>query len=507
MKLRWRQHECILVSGMGILLLCSWCWRFAQAAPGQLRMLYELPFTDHNTSFNLYRNVVFPELLPALLVYLAWLFFYLYGIPKLLNKKKWGWLLLQLLMVTIIFSAAFMIAFYYREQWRYNYPGFSFFPVRGVSIHEQLDVRGVYLAVLSGCLLYGVYVLIREGIIRLIERRDGSEVYRALIVNRVTLFVVIYALIAFAAAVFHLVHDSYVIAFYYTFIIPAFALYLSNTYWLFPAKGSHAFNSQYFLTRLLLSSFLCSLLSLFSPFNQAPVLLVLGFWVFLLGVITPLNWLLFQQQKDKIVQLRGAQKAVAKSSADLQFLRSQINPHFLFNTLNTLYGTALEENSDRTAAGIQRLGDMMRFMLYENNLDFIDMKREMDYLNNYIALQKLRVAESPDILIETSIDDSSCHHRIAPMLLIPFVENAFKHGIHMDRKSWIHCKLACTGKEIHFTISNSMHPAETINPETEHGGIGNQNVKDRLKLIYPARHQLTITANGDVYMVNLIILP
>ena len=133
--------------------------------------------------------------------------------------------------------------------------------------------------------------------------------------------------------------------------------------------------------------------------------------------------------KNKILQLRGAEKALVKSKADLQFLRSQTNPHFLFNVLNTLYGTALQKKADRTSEGIQKIGDMMRFMRHENKLDLIEMRREVEYLENYIALQKLLTQSSPGIIIEDNIKGQNCKYKIAPMLLIPFVENAFKHGI------------------------------------------------------------------------------
>ena len=105
--------------------------------------------------------------------------------------------------------------------------------------------------------------------------------------------------------------------------------------------------------------------------------LVVLLWVLQLLITTPASWLNYQQKKDKILQLKGFENALAKSTADLQFLRSQINPHFLFNALNTLYGTALIEKSERTAEGIQKLGDMMRFMLHENMQDFIPMEKEI----------------------------------------------------------------------------------------------------------------------------------
>jgi len=492
---------------LATLLLGSYVWILYELAPGQLSLRYEQPFTSHRATFNLYRNVVLPDLLSGLLIYLCYLYFHFYGIPLFANKKKWGWFLLQIFTGIILISATLDIAAYYREEWQYTYAGFRFFPKPGYHSRQQLDIFGNLLAVMAGYLLFLVYIAIREGAIWLIERPDGKNVYRSLIINRITLFLIIYIIIPFTAAVFHLVHNGQLVIWYYSFVIPVFLLYMTNTYWLFPLKGSHPFFSVYFLSRLLVVSFLCSMLALLSPFNREPGFVLFSFWIFQLMILSPVSWLLYQQQKDRIVQLRGAQKELVKSTAHLQFLRSQINPHFLFNTLNTLYGKALQENAEGTAESVQRLGDMMRFMLYENTLDFIAMNREIDYLNNYIALQKMRIPLSPDMKIETSINAAGCHHLIAPMLLIPFVENAFKHGINLDRKSWISIRLDCTEKEIRFNVNNSLHPPGTDNLEKESGGIGNQNVMERLKLIYPGKHQVAITTNGDEYAINLIIFP
>lgn len=285
---------------------------------------------------------------------------------------------------------------------------------------------------------------------------------------------------------------------------------MSNTYWLFPLKGTRPFLSKPILTRLLLSTLLYTLPFIFLLSLSPYVFIGRAFlvcWLSQLFILTPITWLTFQQKKDKILALMGAQKELVKSKADLQFLRSQINPHFLFNVLNTLYGTALQENAERTAGGIQKLGDMMRFMLHENNLDFIDMSREIDYLENYIALQKLRTQSSPEIIIEENITGQNCNHKIAPMLLIPLVENAFKHGISLKEKSWIKINLACNEKEILFEVHNSMHLRQDNDPEKERPGIGFKNVVERLKLIYPGKHQITVNEDGKEFFVQLSIQP
>jgi LytS/YehU family sensor histidine kinase len=239
--------------------------------------------------------------------------------------------------------------------------------------------------------------------------------------------------------------------------------------------------------------------------HEGRPLAFLGFWIIQLLVITPISWVLYSLRKDKILQLRGVQQELVKSKADLQFLRSQINPHFLFNVLNTLYGTALQENAETTADGIQKLGDMMRFMLHENNMDFIQMSREIDYLENYIDLQKLRTESSPDISIEDNIRERNCPYSIAPMLLIPFVENAFKHGISLQEKSWISILLNCQEKEIFFEVRNSIHNKLPDHPREDGPGIGLTNVRERLRLIYPGKHKLSLNNDGREFLVRLSI--
>ena len=186
-----------------------------------------------------------------------------------------------------------------------------------------------------------------------------------------------------------------------------------------------------------------------------PVFLTSG--LVLYGILILFSWFIYQQNKEQLFQLYTLKTALGRSSADLQFLRSQINPHFLFNVLNTLYGTALQESADRTSEGIQKLGDMMRFILYENNQDLIPVAREVDYLKDYIHLQNLRLARSENINVEVNITENACQHSIAPMLLIPFVENAFKHGISLQNRSWIRVSLGCHARTLKLDVYNSIH--------------------------------------------------
>lgn len=234
-------------------------------------------------------------------------------------------------------------------------------------------------------------------------------------------------------------------------------------------------------------------------------LVKLDIYILYFAFVTPAILVYIIQQRTKVVRLRSAEKALTLSKADLQFLRSQINPHFLFNVLNTLYGTALREKAKDTAGGIQKLGDMMRFMLRDNHLDFIPMSSEIAYLNNYISLQKLRIQVAENIAIETNINEDNYGHLIAPMLLIPFVENAFKHGINPLEKSWIKINLSCDKQQIYFEVRNSIFPTTDNDPEEDYSGIGLQNVRERLNLFYKGKHQLNYGVHNEEFVAELII--
>lgn len=227
--------------------------------------------------------------------------------------------------------------------------------------------------------------------------------------------------------------------------------------------------------------------------------------LFILAIFNPLAQSLLYKYHKVLGRIGSLTHQLDQKSADLQFLRSQINPHFLFNALNSLYGMALQENSERTAEGIQKLGDMMRFMLHENNQDRIAVEREKEYLINYVDLQLLRTKEQENIEIIFNRSENNCSGEIAPMMLIPFVENAFKHGISLQKKSWVKISLRCQENEVHMDINNSIHRAIGEDPERQASGIGLNNVKQRLNLLYPDRHELVIRENELEYFVHLSI--
>jgi len=192
-------------------------------------------------------------------------------------------------------------------------------------------------------------------------------------------------------------------------------------------------------------------------------------------------------------------------STEIRFLRSQVNPHFLFNTLNNLFSMAQKKGNDELADGISKLSGMMRYMIYESNTDRVPLQKEIEYLEDCMALNKLRYADS-----EVAVN---FHHpapaavagvQVAPMLFIPFLENAFKHGVSIARHSRIDMAISLNQKKLIFTCENTDH--STVKKlEEEKSGIGLENVKRRLELVYPGRHKLWNSPAGGKYQVTLQI--
>ena len=289
------------------------------------------------------------------------------------------------------------------------------------------------------------------------------------------------------------------------------ALFFLWVYFFLPAFAVHAKKRKLLLSSLLvIIVFGIPLFAVFVELSGAARNEGVFFSVlFFMAGLLLMTWLLarfhFNQQKEKGKEIQSLKRTVSQKSADIHFLRSQINPHFLFNALNTIYGTALQEKADRTAEGVQKLGDMMRFMLQENQEEKIPLDREINYLTNYIDLQRLRTQTSPDIAIELTVKDKDCRHYIAPMLLIPFVENAFKHGISLREKSWVKINISCDTENLYFDVYNSVHLPKEDDPEKNSSGIGLENVKQRLSLLYPHQHELHIRSTNTEFFVHLTI--
>ncbi len=189
-----------------------------------------------------------------------------------------------------------------------------------------------------------------------------------------------------------------------------------------------------------------------------------------------------------------------KLIAELRFLKAQINPHFLFNTLNNLYSLAFM-NSPNTTVVIDKLSQMMRYMIYDSNHPKVSLNKEIDYMHNYIGLEQLRL--NNEVPISFKISGNTEGVQIVPLILITFLENAFKHGISNNAKdAWINITLEVSGTACVYTVENSRL-SQKDEKTKEKSGIGLQNVQRRLDLSYPNRYDLTVEDNAAHYLVHL----
>jgi len=189
-----------------------------------------------------------------------------------------------------------------------------------------------------------------------------------------------------------------------------------------------------------------------------------------------------------------------KLKTELDFLKAQINPHLLFNTLNTLYSYSLR-NSDQTPEMILKLAELMRYMLYETNSRRVALGKELDYLKNYISLQQMRIQNRA--VVDFSVEGKACDLSIAPMLLISFIENAFKHRMDsVTRDIRIRIAIEIRETDLLMEVINNFENEED-RPVKDHSGIGLANTVKRLKLLYPNAHHLKVDTKGNEFFINL----
>ena len=208
----------------------------------------------------------------------------------------------------------------------------------------------------------------------------------------------------------------------------------------------------------------------------------------------------YRVMRDKTAADRLAhQRQEENLKTELSFLRSQINPHFIFNVLNNL--VALEQmKSAELGPTILKLSSLMQYMLYDTDEEKVPLHKEAEYLRSYIDLQRQRFGEK--VPVTTTLDVPPGFYEIEPMLLIPFVENAFKHGVGMIRNPSIDIKLAVTEGVLHFSVSNRYNP-ESAETRDKGSGIGLGNVTRRLKLLYGNEHALHISREDGWFVVTL----
>ncbi len=184
---------------------------------------------------------------------------------------------------------------------------------------------------------------------------------------------------------------------------------------------------------------------------------------------------------------------------ELQLVKAQLDPHFLFNTINNI-DVLIERDAATASAYLNRLSDILRFMLFEAKTDFIPLDKEMEYVKKYIALQKIRTENKEYVSLE--IEGSPEKWQIAPMTMIPFVENAFKHAVNKKQGKAISITINASHDQLTFACENAFNPGSKAQNK---GGLGNDLIHQRLELLYPQSHKLTTSSNSGRYSVQLVI--
>jgi hypothetical protein len=442
---------------------------------------------------NYYSNYLIPAVTRYVVIFLAFLYINFRLLPALLRKKLSSRnILLTIGLIVLVFGLHFLTGLAHFISVNDSY--------YTIANRALLDT----MVVLAG---FGGYSLVRYAGLYIISKATGIQAF-LIIFNRDSLLILaLWMIITYGLSVIDIPIELW---FPWFSVIPSgILLHGLAFHWLIPSslRAKYPLISYFFkvLIFCILINFAIALPIMVASGSEDHAFLNGSLTaVFHFMVTAPGLWLIYRWQMRGREQIFALQTELGNSAANLDFLRSQINPHFLFNALNTIYGLAIQEKAQRTSEAVEKLGEMMRFMLNENTQQRILLNREIEYLNNYISLQKLRTDTNPALRIEVDIPaEVAPVARITPMLLIPFVENAFKHGISLREDSYIKIYLELKNTTLYFDVLNSKHSKSDNDPEKDSNGIGLANVRDRLQHLYPSRHDLLIRETGRDFIVHL----
>lgn len=496
---KFRKTELAIVTGIYLLIIFMLLSGSISSNVFELQHRYGYKFQQYDQIFDYYKHYLLPVLAHVTVIYAAFLFVHGVIVPVFMERRRF---LLGIPLLVVVCTIVFVVILI-SYTWYFGYLFGVYKTVRGVYSH---CVKQAFILTIFYVTIYALFYAVRRLYFDFVHthivnqpwfRRTSTELI-------IMLVIIVWAMMSGFDYGNRGVLSIFMIGIYYSFI------YFISQYKSFPQFEKHQNRRELFRELAIISLtglILAVLLALISESNHEKIVVAIMFAVYAIqmAVILPVSWWIHRARHQKTLAFQGLQKALDHSEAGLDFLRWQINPHFLFNALNTLYGTALNEKATATGEGIQKLGDMMRFMLHDNVLESIPLDKEIAYLQNYIVLQRLRTQGSPDILIEVNINETNCEHEIAPMLLIPFVENAFKYGVSQRNRSRISVSLSCSANKIYFDVYNTVHLNRSTDIENDSMGIGLNNVRQRLALLYPGRHDLSIRETGTEFFVHLTI--
>ncbi|MCO4821708.1 MAG: histidine kinase [Flavobacteriaceae bacterium] len=314
-------------------------------------------------------------------------------------------------------------------------------------------------------LIWGIFYFLILNYVNTISdfRKDGGPFWLAILFGMVMNQLIFYSTAFFIVPKYLRLKKILVLilALFSTFIIINLVESLIDYYWL---VGFFSSESEPFLSYL--------------GYNASS-----SFFILLLGLSYALIKSWFQSEKLKRVLIEE------KLTTEMAFLKAQINPHFLFNILNSFYAKALKNDVPDLADGIAKLADLMRYIVYETNEDKVALEKEINHLKKFIQVYQMRIAQDDDVSINFLIKGDVENVEISPMILIPFVENAIKHGINIKVKSIIDISLEVNQNKLHYKVTNTMHQA-AFGLREGPSGFGLDNLKKRLSILYPNAHSI-----------------
>jgi two-component system LytT family sensor kinase len=512
MKIRFRTYEMAFVTLLTVASVIKFLW-IRQGLTDEMTQQYAAQYLEHDIyGFSYNHTMLFPQLAQIVFVYLAYLAIsgvMVYTAHHTARVKRSAWRIIPVILL-LLAGIGFMLArgidyltwIAHPHIFNYGGAGFDILAWFGYNDRPMTNLWTGFDRALAWVGGLALLLTVREGTIHYLERPSPGKETRIILANQIASIIAVYLCLLPLIILLPSTPGKHALIFMSLSFIPSGLLMVIFTiYYVFPRlslKPGWWIASTLFLASLIIPApFIVVYGNHGNAIHIYASIVLVNFFV-----ISPISWLLFQQRKDKLMAIVKVGQALTKSREDLNSLRYQINPHFLFNSLNTLYGNALLEKATTTASGIQQLGDMMRFMLHQNQLDFIPLKSEMGYLRNFIGLQNLRTHLLQNVDVQVDINDDVCDGDIPPMVLIPFVENAFKHGISNVGKSWVTVTVRCEPGHVQLNVRNSVHPDNIVR---ERSGVGIPNVEERLKLMFGDKFQLEYGIRGNEYVVSLTL--
>lgn len=502
-KTRFNTIEFWALTSVFSIGLLFFTWQaLGSPSSGSGKELEEM-FAAYNIQFGYYKHYFIPTVVRYITYFVCFMFMNFRILPEIEDEGvKWKLIAKILGILVIILAINVASDFYLHAYWVVSLGSRD----NGVAYIWQSNL--IYTLWLS--FAFATYTLFKYGGLLLLSFFEINKPKVAYLEETPLMAWIIIILIGLVLSFFSTVEISlvwitvltvmaiYYYLGYYRFI--PFALSCKRPKWVYATLVlGYCLFGWIFITGMVAGAAGAKESGLISSFSTSFFLAIAG---------APALWVWYHYQQKQKGSVKVLEQKLGQSTAQLDQLRAQINPHFLFNALNTVYGLALSENADKTSDSIEKISEMMRFMLRQNQEENISLEKDLDYLKNYMGIQQMRLGNNPEIELSMEIPgEISPTLSIAPMLLIPFVENAFKHGISLQSHSFIRLNIQIEGNKLVFSLKNSTHDRIWLDdPEKNNHGIGMSNVKQRLALLYPDRHLLSVKEEEHVYNVDLTIL-